>query len=42
VTYEAYLVIARDGFRAVFLERARAERYAADTHGIIIVMTGEG
>lgn len=33
MTPVAYLVIAADGFRAVFLERSQAEKYAAATHG---------
>ncbi len=32
---EAWLVITAGGFRAVFLDRANAERYAASTHGTI-------
>lgn len=32
---EAWLVIAADGFRAVFLDRAVAERYAASAHGTV-------
>lgn len=31
----AWLVIAADGYRAVFLERATAERYAARVHGTV-------
>lgn len=31
----AWLVITRDGFRAVFLERANAEKYAACSHGTV-------
>jgi hypothetical protein len=32
---EAYLVIASDGFRAVFIDKAVADKYAAATHGIV-------
>lgn len=32
---EAWLVIASDGFRAVFIDRAVAERYAVQTHGTV-------
>lgn len=32
---EAYLVVAADGFRAVFLDKAVADKYAAQTHGIV-------
>lgn len=32
----AWLVIARDGFRAVFIDRAQADRYAAVTHGVVV------
>lgn len=35
MTAEAWLVITREGFRAVFIDRANAERYAASTHGTI-------
>lgn len=31
----AYLVVAADGFEAVFKDRAVAERYAANCHGIV-------
>lgn len=31
----AWLVIAADGFRAVFLERVRAEAWAARCHGTV-------
>ena len=31
----AWLVIAADGFEAVFRDRAAAERYAANTHGTL-------
>lgn len=31
----AWLVTAADGFKAVFLERANAERYAARVHGVV-------
>lgn len=31
----AWLVIAADGFRALFLDQARAESYAATTHGTV-------
>jgi len=31
----AYLVIAADGFRAVFLERAVADNYAVRCHGTV-------
>lgn len=36
MTVEAWLVITREGFRAVFIDRANAERYAATTHGVIV------
>lgn len=32
---EAWLVVAADGFRAVFIDRAVAEKYAASTHGTV-------
>ena len=32
---KAWLVIAADGFEAVFKDRAAAERYAAHTHGTL-------
>lgn len=35
VTPAAWLVIAADGFRAVFLERVRAEQWAARCHGTV-------
>ena len=31
----AWLVTAADGYSAVFLDRAAAERYAARCHGIV-------
>lgn len=31
----AWLVIAADGFEAVFKDRAAAERYAVNTHGTV-------
>ena len=31
----AYLVTTVDGYRAVFLDRARAEQYAEHTHGTV-------
>lgn len=31
----AWLVIAADGFEAVFKDRAAAEKYAANTHGTL-------
>lgn len=31
----AWLVVAADGFEAVFKDRASAEKYAANTHGIV-------
>lgn len=35
MTAEAWLVVAADGFRAVFIDRAVAERYAARCHGTV-------
>ena len=32
----AWLVVAKDGFEAVFKDRANAERYAVATHGILM------
>lgn len=32
----AWLVIAADGFRAVFITRPQAEKYAVATHGIVV------
>jgi hypothetical protein len=32
---DAWLVVEAEGFRAVFLERVRAERWAAQCHGVI-------
>lgn len=32
---EAWLVIAKDGFRSVFLDKARADKYAAACHGTV-------
>lgn len=32
----AWLVITREGWRAVFIDRATAEKYAANTHGIVV------
>lgn len=32
---DGYEVVARDGFKAVFLERPSAERYAAACHGTL-------
>lgn len=32
---KGWIVIAADGFEAVFKDRAAAERYAAHTHGTI-------
>lgn len=31
----AWLVIAGDGYRAVFIDHAAAEKYAANTHGTL-------
>lgn len=31
----AWLVVAADGYRSVFLDRAAAERYAARVHGVV-------
>lgn len=35
MTAEAWLVIAADGFRSVFLDRPRAEQWAAACHGTV-------
>jgi len=35
VRAEAWLVIAADGFRAVFLDRAVADNYAVRCHGTV-------
>lgn len=35
MTPDAWLVIGADGFRAVFLERVRAEAWAARCHGTL-------
>ena len=35
MTPAAWLVIAADGFRAVFLDRAQAERYAVRCRGVV-------
>jgi hypothetical protein len=32
----AWCVITSEGFRAVFIDRATAERYAAANHGIVV------
>ena len=38
---EAWLVVAADGFRAVFIDRAVAEKYAANTRGVIVPLVRE-
>lgn len=32
----AWAVVTSDGFVAVFIDRASAERYAANTHGVVV------
>ena len=41
MTPRAWLVIAKDGFEAVFLQRPAAERYAVACHGIIMPLYSE-
>lgn len=36
---KAWLVVAGDGFEAVFIDYAAAERYASRCHGIIVPLT---
>jgi hypothetical protein len=38
----AWCVITSEGFRAVFIDRAQAERYAANTHGIVVPLVPAG
>lgn len=35
---QAWLVIAADGYRSVFLDRPTAERYAVRVHGVLCAL----
>lgn len=35
---QAWLVIAADGYRSVFLDRSTAERYAVRVHGLLYAL----
>lgn len=35
---EAWLVVARDGFKAVFIDHGQALNYAARCHGVVYPM----
>ncbi|MDE2452741.1 MAG: hypothetical protein KGL43_04040 [Burkholderiales bacterium] len=41
VLREAWLVIAADGFKVVFIDRARAVAYASRCHGIVYPLVRE-
>jgi hypothetical protein len=36
ITPRAWLVIAADGYEAVFKDRAAAEKYATQAHGVVM------
>ena len=39
---EAWMVIASDGFKALFLTKARADQYAVACHGIVWALYRRG